>query len=123
MNQEKVGQRIQRLRAESGISQDELADRVGISLDSLIGMESEKIRPFGPFLEHIAEVLQVKPEHILSGNDGFPDEIAEFAETKFRGNPDLIKAFENFARDASFRNKNLTPNELEFLLEQFLSEP
>ena len=61
--QETVGQRIKRLREECGYSQEVLAEKARLSLGSLVGIESGRIRSFSNFLEAIAQALGVTSEY------------------------------------------------------------
>ncbi len=120
--QETLGDRIKRLRMLRNLTQEDLAARVGIGVNNLVGMESGRIRLFGPYLEPLAEVLCVSTEYLQSGREGPQDEIAEFASANF-ANPDQRERFEKFVRETSFRTNNLNQQELRFLLEQFLTLP
>ena len=58
-----------------------------------------------------------RPDYIESGRDP-QDEIDRFAESQFP-EPNLRQKFVDYARSASFRFKNLTQEELQFLKEEF----
>ncbi len=113
---ETVGQRIQRLREALNLSQEELAEKVDLSVNSLARIEAGAIRPL-QFLGNIADALGVTKDYIESGRDP-QDEIDRFAESQFP-EPNLRQKFVDYARSASFRFKNLTQEELQFLKEEF----
>ena len=114
--EETVGQRIQRLREALNLSQEELAEKVALSVNSLARIESGAIRPL-QFLGNIADALGVTRDYLESGRDP-QDEIDRFAALQFP-EPNLRQEFVDFARSASFRHKNMTQEELQFLKEEF----
>ena len=63
-----LGARIRYYRERLGLSQDELALRVGAAQQTIQSLESGKIRK-STFLPHIAKVLGVDFDTLLSGND------------------------------------------------------
>ena len=58
---EKVAARIGRLREERGLTQEELAARVGISRAYLARIETARHNLTVPMLERLAKALRVKP--------------------------------------------------------------
>lgn len=119
--EEKLGQRIRRLREAAGLSPDELAEKTGPegpSAYTIAGIEAGTVRPFGPFLSAIARVLGVTEDYILSGRAEPQDEITQFAARNFV-EPERRQRFVSYAREASFRYKNLTPEELHSLKWEF----
>ena len=118
------GQRIRRLRESAGLSPDELAEKTGTdgpSADTIARIEAGMVRPFGLFLATIAEVLLVTPDFILSGRDEPEDEIVSFARREFQ-DTGLRQDFVNYVRQASFRNRNLTTEELRVFKREFLRD-
>ena len=63
---EKFGKKIKKLRAEKGITQEELAQKVGISVDFLSLIERGKNAPSFENLEKIAKALSVEPKELFS---------------------------------------------------------
>jgi transcriptional regulator with XRE-family HTH domain len=63
-----LGARIRYYRERLGLSQDELALRVGAAQQTIQSLESGKIRK-STFLPHIAKVLGVDFDTLLSGNN------------------------------------------------------
>ena len=119
-----VGQRIRQLREAAGLSPDELAEKAGPegpSAYTIAMIEAGRARPFGPFLAAIAKALSVTTSYILSGRNEPEDEAVRFANS----DPDLVglglqRKFVAYAKDTSFRHKNLTPEELRILKREFL---
>jgi putative transcriptional regulator len=57
--------RIRVLRAEKGWSQAELADKVGVSRNSINAVENGKFDPSLPLAFRIAEVFELKIEDVF----------------------------------------------------------
>jgi transcriptional regulator with XRE-family HTH domain len=65
-----IGSRVKYFRERLGLSQDELATRVGAAQQTIQSLESGKIRK-STFLPHIAKELGVDPDTLLFGNEQF----------------------------------------------------
>ena len=57
--------RIRVLRAEKGWSQAELAEKVGISRNSINAVENDKFDPSLPLAFRIAEIFELKIEEVF----------------------------------------------------------
>jgi putative transcriptional regulator len=57
--------RIRVLRAERGWSQAELAERVGVSRNSLNAVENDKFDPSLPLAFRIAEIFELRIEDVF----------------------------------------------------------
>lgn len=66
-----VADRIQTLRIQKGYSQEQLAEKLGVSLDTVKGWESGRRTPKGDNMKHLCLVLHTKEEYILNGDDSF----------------------------------------------------
>ena len=116
------GQRIRKLRQAAGLSPDELAEKTGPdgpSANTIARIEADLVRPFGPFLQSIADALAVSTGFILSGRNEPNDEICHFAECQFP-DPKDREGFVVYAKDTSFRHKDLNAEELRILKAEFL---
>ncbi len=80
-----VGPKIGRLREESGLSQEELADRAGLHRTAISLLELGKRAPRIVTLVVIAGVLQVPASHLLDGIYWTPGEDGE--EGRFTDEP------------------------------------
>lgn len=69
-----TGQIIKRARQAAGVTQQELADRLGIKAVGVSQWETDKRNPKKETLARIAEALDV-PMAFLGGADGGPDKI------------------------------------------------
>ena len=64
-----IGQRIREVRQDYGMSQVELAKRLGISRQSLNNIEHERSMPQPPLIKRIAELLRVSGDYLLGLTD------------------------------------------------------
>ncbi len=88
----KVGNNILKLRQLRGITQHELADRIGLSFQQLQKYETGANRISASRMHDVAIVLQVKPGMLFEGQGGEIPDLPIFAEAK------LGKLVETFAR-------------------------
>jgi len=61
----KFGQKVQGLRLEAGITQEQLADAVGLTIESISNIERGIFGPKFDNLEKIAEVLGVPVKELF----------------------------------------------------------
>ena len=61
----KFGQKVQSLRLEAGITQEQLADAVGLTIESISNIERGIFGPKFDNLEKIAEVLGVPVKELF----------------------------------------------------------
>lgn len=76
-----VGQRIQEVRKERGISQSDLAERLSISPSHMSNIETGRTNFGVDIFKRITEVLQISADYLLRSNvpavtDIYADEIA-----------------------------------------------
>lgn len=62
-----TGQRIRSLRKSKGLTQEKLAEQVGVDTLAVLRWESDKRLPSADNLLSLAAVLGVSIEHILTG--------------------------------------------------------
>lgn len=62
----KFGEKIKKMRAEKGITQEQLADKAGISIDFLSLIERGRNAPSFKSLEKIAKALSVPAKELFS---------------------------------------------------------
>ncbi len=76
------GARLQRLRAERGLSQSQIAARLGVSKPTVWAWEHGKARPLGERIGALAQALGVTPAELLSdpGASALHDLIARSRE-------------------------------------------
>lgn len=66
---EKIGRKLQKAREEAGMSQEELAKRLGCSQASLCYYELGKRRVYFALLERISQILKKPFVYFLENND------------------------------------------------------
>ena len=66
MNYYEIGQRIRKYRKEKGLSQEQLAEKVNISVTHMSHIETGNTKLSLPVLVDIAGVLQVGADHLLT---------------------------------------------------------
>ena len=66
MNYFEIGQKIRKYRKEKGLSQEQLAEKVNISVTHMSHIETANTKLSLPVLVDIATVLQVQTDELLS---------------------------------------------------------
>lgn len=74
----KIGQRIRKMRKAQGLSQDELASKIGISTTHMSHIETGNTKLSLPVLVDIATVLEVRTDDLLF--DNARDSISQTSE-------------------------------------------
>jgi transcriptional regulator with XRE-family HTH domain len=89
----KLGAHLAALRANAGLSQEELAQRIGVLQQTIAFWEQSDKPPRSEVLQDLADTLGVTVEALLSGNGGS-------AATKKKGGPEgkLRKIFDDASR-------------------------
>jgi transcriptional regulator with XRE-family HTH domain len=132
-----IGERIKAVRKQAGMTQQELADRLGISYVGISNWESGKRKPKQETLERIAAVLDV-PLGVLTNTHYMGEmELSEFVnrawpradnhlkEARQEGDPEEIERWERMCaellkiKDEIVREHNRLPEHEEVLLETF----
>jgi transcriptional regulator with XRE-family HTH domain len=75
---EAFGQRLQRLRAQAGLNQAEVAERMGVSAPSVSGWEKGRARPKHGRMAALAAILGVPTSELLG--DPAPEELRDLIE-------------------------------------------
>ncbi len=65
MDYYKIGQRIRKIRKACGLSQEELAEKVGISVTHMSHIETGNTKLSLPVLVDISKILQVSTDELL----------------------------------------------------------
>ena len=88
-----LGENIQTIRKHRKMKQQELADAIGINMQSLSKIERGVNYPTFDTLEKIMDVLEVTPNELLSGEWKFVQqaekEVCQFLRTEERLNAEL----------------------------------
>ena len=101
MNYKHLGENIQTVRKLKKMKQQELADAVGINMQSLSKIERGVNYPTFETLEKIMEVLEVAPNELLSGEwkntSPMEKDIMQFLKEEERLNVELEHGqYDNF---------------------------
>ena len=80
MNQEKIGKFIAELRKEKGLTQQELADKLGVTDRAISHWENGRRLPDYSLLKPISEVLNISVNELLSGEKIKANEISKKAD-------------------------------------------
>lgn len=81
-----IGEKIKKIRKESGITQKQLAQKLGVSQAAIVQFESEKSNPKIDTLKKIADALNVSVMDFLDtgdsiteiGEDGYINHISKY---------------------------------------------
>lgn len=92
-----LGLRIREIRKSKGITQEQLAEKVGIGTSNISYIETGKFAPSIESFEKIAEVLQVEPYELYMFSPLKPtEEIKRELFQELDNNPDLLKLVYKF---------------------------
>ncbi|MDE5631159.1 MAG: helix-turn-helix transcriptional regulator [Bacilli bacterium] len=81
MNQEKIGKFIAELRKEKNITQEELADILGVNVRSVSRWENGKTMPDLSLLPMLAKELNIEVSELLNGRRMTKEELVELKDT------------------------------------------
>ncbi len=85
-----LGENIQTIRKHREMKQQELADKIGINMQSLSKIERGVNYPTFDTLEKIMDVLGVTPNELLSGNGNISTTPSHISWTLSNGNRILM---------------------------------
>lgn len=81
-----IGERIIENRNELGISQEELAEEIGVSINTLSNMENGKYFPKIDNIIMLSEAFSVSPEYMILG-EYEPKQVEDPTILKYKGLP------------------------------------
>ena len=64
-----IGDRLKALRIEQALTQQELADKAGVALNTVARLERNESEPHMPTARKLARVLDVHPRELTKGGD------------------------------------------------------
>ena len=96
-----LGENIQTIRKHRGMKQQELADKIGINMQSLSKIERGLNYPSFDTLEKIMDVLGVTPNELLSGEWKYIDHTEPYIM-------DIIKREQDFNVSLDYLSENET---------------
>ena len=99
-----LGNRLKELRKQKKLNQTELAEVIGISLNTLSNMESGKTDPSTETIIKLCDFFKISTDYLLTGKEGTSDISAEEREILefVRKDVDFKKAV---TQAASFKKK------------------
>lgn len=91
-----TGERLSELRKGHGLSQEELAERLGVTRQSVYRWENGGATPSGKNLRMIAECYQIPVEDLMEDLSSAPDPVQEEPEQKTENpeteeNPEIVQ--------------------------------
>jgi transcriptional regulator with XRE-family HTH domain len=60
-----IGDRLRTLRKRKLLTQEQLAERSGIAVSTVIRVERNQVEPQGATIRKLAEALEIKPEELV----------------------------------------------------------
>ncbi len=97
-----VGKKIQQIRKHKGITQEKLAEMIGIEVPSLSNLETGKYSPSTETLQKLADVLGVKAWEFYYVEDITVEDMQKEIILALNENPQLIKMFYNILKSMEF---------------------
>ena len=97
-----VGKKIQQIRKRKGITQEKLAEMIGIEVPSLSNLETGKYSPSTETLQKLADVLKVKAWEFYYVEDIPVEDMQKEITLALNENPQLIKMFYNILKSMEF---------------------
>ena len=64
-----IGDRLRQLRKQSLMTQEELAERSGVAVSTIIRIERNQVEPHGSTIRKLAEALEVEPQELVRRAD------------------------------------------------------
>lgn len=97
-----VGKKIQQIRKHKVITQEKLAEMIGIEVPSLSNLETGKYSPSTETLQKLADVLGVKAWEFYYVEDITVEDMQKEIILALNENPQLIKMFYNILKSMEF---------------------
>jgi transcriptional regulator with XRE-family HTH domain len=64
-----IGDRLREIRKRSLMTQEQLAERSGVAVSTIIRIERNRVEPHGSTVRRLAEALEVEPEELVRRAD------------------------------------------------------
>ena len=111
-----LGENIQTIRKHKGMKQQELADKIGINMQSLSKIERGVNYPTFDTLEKIMDVLGVTPNELLLGEWKYIDHTEPYIMDIIKREQDFNVSLDYLSENEFFDNEN----EYRFYMETIL---
>lgn len=115
-NKSMIGNRIREQREKLGLSRNEMADRLDVSLSALQNWEINEREPQASMIIKIAEFLGVMPNYLLTGEQSQPQEAKGIVARAFEAlekerteqdEVEMLSSFESIEVSAGFGSFNV----------------
>ncbi|MDE3972944.1 helix-turn-helix domain-containing protein [Glaesserella parasuis] len=115
-NKSMIGNRIREQREKLGLSRNEMADRLDVSLSALQNWEINEREPQASMIIKIAEFLGVMPNYLLTGEQSQPQEAKGIVARAFEAlekerteqdEVEMLASFESIEVSAGFGSFNV----------------
>lgn len=97
-----LGKRIQNIRKQRKLTQEKLAELVGIEVPSLSNIETGKYAPSIENLQKLSEVLEVRPWEFYYFDEISNEEMKQEIVKALDENQKLLKIVYNFCKSIEF---------------------
>lgn len=95
-----IGERILELRKQKGLSQQDVADKIGISKAQLSRYEAKGVQPPADCINQLAELFEVSTDFLIKGE---ADDIAQ----KSIHNTELLNQFKRVSALPDYEQKTI----------------
>ena len=116
-----LGENIQTIRKHRGMKQQELADKIGINMQSLSKIERGVNYPTFDTLEKIMDVLGVTPNELLSGEWKYIDHTEPYIMDIIKREQDFNVSLDYLSENEFFDNENEYRFYMETILIRYIS--
>ena len=116
-----LGENIQTIRKHKGMKQQELADKIGINMQSLSKIERGVNYPTFDTLEKIMDVLGVTPNELLSGEWKYIDHTEPYIMDIIKREQDFNVSLDYLSENEFFDNENEYRFYMETILIRYIS--
>ncbi len=65
-----IGDRLRDLRKRKLLTQEQLAERSGVGVATIIRVERNQVEPQGSTIRKLAEALDIEPEELVKSEEG-----------------------------------------------------
>ena len=97
-----IGKKIQTIRKHRGITQEKLAEMIGIEIPSMSNLETGKYAPSIETLQKLSEALQVRPYEFYYFEDISEENMRQEIIQALNGNSKLVKIFYSILKITEF---------------------
>ncbi len=97
-----IGKKIQTIRKHRGITQEKLAEMIGIEIPSMSNLETGKYAPSIETLQKLSEALQVRPYEFYYFDDISEENMRQEIIQALNGNSKLVKIFYSILKITEF---------------------